>query len=69
MSSLLRSDGALDANGARPRPRSINATVPSARRDAAKTAESLRQLKALHDECILTDDEYETKRQTLTDRL
>jgi|TARA_R110002110_G_scaffold292436_1_gene506526 hypothetical protein len=31
--------------------------------------ESLRQLKALHDEGILTDDEYETKRKALTDQL
>ena len=29
----------------------------------------LRQLKALHDEGILTDDEYETKRKALTDQL
>jgi hypothetical protein len=32
-------------------------------------AESLRQLKSLHDEGILTDDEYESKRQSLADQL
>lgn len=32
-------------------------------------ASELRLLKALHDEGILTDDEYETKRKTLTDQL
>jgi hypothetical protein len=32
-------------------------------------AESLRQLKALHGEGILTDDEYETKRQRLARQL
>ena len=31
--------------------------------------ESLRQLKALHDEGILTDDEYQAKRQRLADQL
>lgn len=32
-------------------------------------ADSLRQLKALHDEGILTDDEYETKRKSLAEQL
>ena len=32
-------------------------------------AESLRQLKALHDEGILTDEEYEAKRKPLTDEM
>ena len=32
-------------------------------------ADSLRQLKALHDEGILTDDEYETKRTSLAEQL
>lgn len=32
-------------------------------------AESLRQLKALHDEGILTDEEYEAKRKPLTEQL
>ena len=35
----------------------------------SSVAESLRQLKALHDEGILTDDEYETKRKPLADEL
>jgi hypothetical protein len=44
--------------------------IKSAHRPAnADVAESLRQLKALHDEGILTDDEYETKRQDLSERL
>ena len=34
-----------------------------------EAVEALRQLKALHDEGILTDDEYETKRKTLADQL
>jgi transcriptional regulator with XRE-family HTH domain len=38
--------------------------------DGAETIEaSLRRLKALHGEGILTDDEYETKRQRLADQL
>ena len=32
-------------------------------------AQSLRELKALHEEGILTDDEYESKRKGLTDQL
>ena len=36
---------------------------------ATDPASALRQLKALHDEGILTDDEYETKRKALTDQL
>ena len=32
-------------------------------------AESLRQLNALHSEGLLTDDEYETKRQAVADQL
>lgn len=35
----------------------------------SRVAESLRQLKALHDEGILTDDEYEAKRKPLTEQL
>jgi len=34
-----------------------------------EVAKSLRQLKALHDEGILTDDEYDTKRKRLADQL
>jgi hypothetical protein len=37
--------------------------------EGSKVVESLRQLKALHDEGILTDDEYETKRKALTKQL
>ena len=35
----------------------------------SSVAQSLRQLKSLHDDGILTDAEYETKRKTLTDQL
>jgi hypothetical protein len=44
---------------------------PKAESAAARAdiAESLRQLKALHAESLLTDDEYETKRQGLADQL
>ena len=34
-----------------------------------EVADALRQLKELHSEGILTDDEYEAKRRTLSDRL
>ena len=44
-------------------------TAGAARLDRTEIAEALRQLKALHDEGILTDDEYETKRQRLADQL
>ena len=38
-------------------------------RDRSAIEESLRRLKALHDDSILTDDEYEAKRQALADQL
>ncbi|MDA9292881.1 SHOCT domain-containing protein [bacterium] len=44
-------------------------TVETAVPFATDPANALRQLKALHDEGILTDDEYETKRKPLTDQL
>ena len=37
--------------------------------DAIANSSESGQLKALHEEGILTDDEYETKRKALTDRL
>ncbi len=37
--------------------------------DRAQIVDALRQLKMLHDEGILTDVEYESKRQTLANRL
>ena len=37
--------------------------------DGATVVASLRRLKALHDDGILTNDEYETKRKALTDEL
>jgi hypothetical protein len=37
--------------------------------DTTALADSLRQLKALHDEGILTDSEYEAKRQVLAAKL
>ena len=43
--------------------------VETAAPPATDPANALRQLKALHDEGILTDDEYETKRKPLTDQL
>ena len=44
-------------------------TAGAARLDRTEIAEALRQLKALHDEGILTDEEFETKRQRLADQL
>jgi hypothetical protein len=44
-------------------------TVETVASSATDPASALRQLKALHDEGILTDDEYETKRKALTDQL
>lgn len=41
----------------------------SATKNPASVADQLRQLKSLHDDGILTDDEYETKRKALTDQL
>ena len=35
----------------------------------SEISEALRELKALHDDGILTDDEYETKRQGLINQL
>ena len=57
-------------------PRATPAQAPTVERpaptdpDGAATIEaSLRRLKALNDEGILTDNEYETKRKALTDQL
>ena len=44
-------------------------TAGAAQLDRTEISEALRQLKALHDEGILTDGEYETKRQALADQL
>tara|TARA_R110002110_G_scaffold415316_1_gene649198 strand:- start:4237 stop:4953 length:717 start_codon:yes stop_codon:yes gene_type:complete len=44
-------------------------TVETVASSATDPASALRQLKALHEEGILTDDEYETKRKALTDQL
>ena len=41
----------------------------SATKNPASVADQLRQLKGLHDDGILTDEEYETKRKALTDQL
>ena len=53
--------------------REITATPPSRGSphpgDTASTADSLRELKLLHEEGILTDDEYSAKRQSLADKL
>ena len=45
------------------------ARAPRATPAPATIEASLRRLKALHDEGILTDDEYDTKRQRLADQL
>ena len=45
------------------------ARAPRATPAPATIEASLRRLKALHDEGILTDDEYETKRKALADQL
>jgi hypothetical protein len=42
---------------------------PTVADDAATIEASLRRLKALHDDGILTDDEYKKKRQALADQL
>ena len=55
-----------------PKPKVAPTPAPTAETvasSAADPASALRQLKALHDEGILTDDEYETKRKALTDQL
>jgi len=43
--------------------------APVVEDDGATVEASLRRLKALHDDGILTDAEYETKRKALTDQL
>ena len=43
--------------------------APFVAEDGATIEASLRRLKALHDDGILTDVEYETKRKALTDKL
>ena len=43
--------------------------APVVEDDGATVEASLRRLKALHNDGILTDDEYETKRKALTDQL
>ena len=43
--------------------------VPTSVDGGATIEASLRRLKALHDDGILTEDEYETKRKALTDQL
>jgi hypothetical protein len=48
--------------------RAVSAEVKGAEA-RAEVAESLRRLKALHDDGILTNDEYETKRKALTNEL
>ena len=45
------------------------AATPDNAVDRNETVDALRQIKALHDEGILTGDEYESKRQRLADRL
>lgn len=57
-----RNNGTVDAGQAA----GLKAKDSTARADIA---ESLRQLKALHDEGLLTKDEYETKRKALADQL
>ena len=57
-----RNNGTVDAGQAA----GLKAKDSMARADIA---ESLRQLKALHDEGLLTKDEYETKRKALADQL
>jgi len=55
-----------------PKPKASQTLAPAVETvasSAADPASALRQLKALHDEGILTDDEYETKRKALTDQL
>jgi hypothetical protein len=52
-----------------PKPKAAQTTVETVASSAADPASALRQLKALHDEGILTDDEYKTKRQALADQL
>ena len=47
----------------------VAGVAPSGTASITDPATALRQLKALHDEGILTDDEYETKRQALADQL
>ena len=43
--------------------------APVVEDDGTTVEASLRRLKALHDDGILTDDEYETKRKALTAQL
>ena len=52
-----------------PTPAPIETSAPTVEADGATIEASLRRLKALHDDGILTDDEYETKRKTLTEQL
>ena len=61
-----------DAPPAKPTPANLIPGRPaatSATKNPASVADQLHRLKGLHDEGILTDDEYETKRKALTDKL
>lgn len=69
-------DETVDGSTINPRQASPEAEKPNpsdpvqvAVPDGKNAADALRQLKALHDEGILTDNEYETKRKAVADRL
>ena len=57
------------ASTATPRPAAPPAAAPATPAEASDTAERLRELKALHDDGVLTDEEYEERRARLVDDL